>query len=247
MSDDSRSIDLEDENEEEFESEELEEINAIVGENDLDDGVPSASDEEDDFQLEDPDDMDEDLELPEERISTKPAPRTQRKRVVNYYQDTDEMEDTPEPKMPVKRSGSQRPQDLDPDLILTDEETEYNPANHASRMTERQRRTEADALIELDNSKKQKIKAETEEEAALRKAESARRRNDYKNKQLEEEKRDTLNKLLKRRAAKTKTGKIEDETEDTSKALKPLRPYRQHPGMLRYVDGATATTLSLAI
>ncbi|WEJ94519.1 hypothetical protein PSN45_002008 [Yamadazyma tenuis] len=183
--------------------------------------------------------------------------RESRKRNFNYYEvgaedlgddavDTS-VSTTPRPQDSAEPLGSE---DLDPDLILTDEEAEYNPANHRSRMTERQRRLEmTEELSGSDTAKKSKVPKkevkETEEQAALRKAETARRRLDYKNKQLEEEKQDTLNKLLKRRANKVR--EVQDaESKDEVKLLKPRRPVVKHPALMRYTNVAGGSTLSIA-
>lgn len=237
----------------ELDSELDQELDAMVAENDDDDEEIVS---EDDYKLEDPDEIDEDLELREEDEET-PKPRQRkyqttsrqpkrdaRKQNMSYYDgiDEEEFETTPEPDHKMKLASSSkdatRPEDLDPDLILTDEETEYNPANH-SRGSERQRKMDLESeFLELSNNKfAKKPKKESEEEIALRKAESARRRLDYKNKQLEEEKRDTLNKLLKRRA--TKVREVEDDQPE-SKNLKPRRPIPSHPAFIRYTNNTSS-------
>ncbi|KAI5970597.1 hypothetical protein CANMA_000338 [Candida margitis] len=208
----------------------------------------------------------------EEKSLGKSAPggsRNTRKRQVNYYQDdedggfSEELTDVETlPKVskkikikPMPERKSQH-QDLDPELILTDEEEEYNPntVNDVSKMTERQRarlNTEVvgaieDPYFELDASgkkpKQKKVKEETEEEIALRKAENARKRQDYKNKMLEEEKRDTLNKLLKRRATKSRETIAEDKEgsvgvdEEPTSFYKERRATLNHPALIRYVN-----------
>lgn len=103
---------------------------------------------------------------------------------------------------------------------------------------------EMDEQLLALNRKTQK-KAETAEEIANRKAENARRRADYKVKQLEEEKRDTLNKLLKRRAGKTKD-KDNDDLDLKLTTLKPRRPVIQHPALTRWVCKPESSTLSIA-
>lgn len=260
-------IDLENEVEDDFsdigiddEDEELErDLDAMI-DNNQDDEVPSLSEEEEDnYRLEDPDDIEEDLELNEEENDdevTKPPPvkkflqqpPTRRKRAISYYEQDNQDDDeatTPKPK-PVKRTNrNQQPQDLDPDLILTDEETEYNPDNHLNRLTERQRRNGNNDFVQLSNDRKQK--KETEEQAAIRKAENARRRLDYKNKQLEEEKQDTLNKLLKRRAVKVRDNDDIEAKDDSKHVLKPRRPMSKHPGFLRYVNNTTTLNGDLCL
>ncbi|KAI5968156.1 hypothetical protein KGF57_000239 [Candida theae] len=200
--------------------------------------------------------------------------RSTRKRQVNYYQeDEDNFSDLSEVEEPPQKTTKavkiksvvpprkSRQPDLDPDLILTDEEEEYDPnaVNDVSKMTERQRArlnldvsgaTIEDPYYELDaNGKKpkvKKVKEETEEEAALRKAENARKRQDYKNKILEEEKRDTLNKLLKRRATKSRETISEDKEgsvgvdEDSKSYYKERRATLNHPALVRYVNNTTS-------
>ena len=141
---------------------------------------------------------------------------------------------------------------IDQDLLLTDEETEYMPSANPdlSKMTLRQR------ARYLDNNKDQKIelnddldvskkgrpkKKASDQEMALKKAESARRRNDHKMKALEEEKQDTLNKLLKRRATKTRENDSSDTvvSEGQRVPLKERRPLIEHPALYRWVNNAS--------
>ena len=195
--------------------------------------------------------------------------RESRKRNLTYYEEDedDDDDDAEEDEVEVQPKRGKKvsvpriaarpaPEELDEDLILTDEETEYNPHAHpdVTKMTERQRARyqetyddSADEYMTLDALEAQKRgpstkKKETEQEAALRKAENNRRRLDYKNKQLEEEKRDTLNKLLKRRANKTREvqkGDVNDdanEDENSKSLLKPRRPEFRHPALFRWVN-----------
>lgn len=138
-------------------------------------------------------------------------------------------------------------QDLDLDLLLTDEELEYDPHSNPdfSRMTERQRAKCFDEdnckkkLFELDFSLakiKKTTRTETEEEAVLKKAETARRRLDVKMKALEDEKRDTINKLLKRRANKTRNFNCNKDNESTKFSMKPRRKTIHHKAFLRYLN-----------
>lgn len=204
--------------------------------------------------------------------TTLGSSRNTRKIQMNYYQDDgdDFSEDLSEIETPpkgtkrvkVKAVPVRKPQhpDLDPELLLTDEEEEYIPSsvNDVSKMTERQRarlNTDVsgaieDPYFELDASgkkpKHKKVKEETEEEIALRKAENARKRQDYKNKILEEEKRDTLNKLLKRRATKSRETIAEDKEgsvgidEDSKSYYKERRATLNHPALIRYVNNTTS-------
>lgn len=258
---------LEEEDDEEEEEEEEED----------DEEIPGISDDEEEIRIEDPDEIDEDLELRDEddddevpatkvsapiRVS---GSRESRKRQLTYYEEDEDEEEAEEV---LKRATSKKsrslprpkvqPQDLDEDLILTDEEQEYNP--HAnpdlSKMTERQRsryleeidnKQEYVELNDQNNVKKgsRPRRKETEQEELLRKAESARRRQDHKNKQEEEEKRDTINKLLKRRANKTRTVDTTEGTSDVVKVVtKPRRPISQHPALSRYINTVESSALA---
>lgn len=141
---------------------------------------------------------------------------------------------------------------IDQDLLLTDEETEYMPSANpdVSKMTLRQR------ARYLDNNKDEKIelnddldvlkkgrpkKKASDQEVALKKAESARRRNDHKMKALEEEKQDTLNKLLKRRSARTRENESSDTvvSEGQRVSFKERRPLIEHPALYRWANNAS--------
>lgn len=247
-------------------------------EEEIDDFEPISEDEAN-YKIEDPDEMDEDLELRDEDeeeprgprkltlklspnkkklspIKNRATPREARKRQLTLYEeDGDEEED--EEDAYLKKPRSSKPA-LDADLILTDEETEYDPhANpDVSKMTERQRsrfleegavNDGSNKFIELTDLKKPNgKKKQSDEVIALRKAESARRREDYKNKQMEEEKKDTLNKLLKRRANKTRGDDDQDGEDGPVKTgVKLRRPIETHPGLFRWVNSSNGTVLGV--
>lgn len=220
------------------------------------DGEIPVSEDEEAYQIDDLDDIDEDLEFKDEEEKAKPkisvssgSSRDTRKRLSSYYEDDEEIEKSVKS---TKRSRVQQATGLDADLILTDEEVEYNPHVNfdQAKLTSRQRAMYDDEegdgkggqFLELEDAPmktKKKVK-ETEQEAALRKAESARRRLDYKNKQLEEEKQDTLNKLLKRRANKTKEVYSKEGVLENPKMDKPIRPSLKHPALFRFVNNTSA-------
>ncbi|SCU98402.1 LAMI_0F14466g1_1 [Lachancea mirantina] len=85
----------------------------------------------------------------------------------------------------------------------------------------------------MDGTSRRKDKL-TEEEQQLRRAENARKRKNLSEKKLEEEKQDVINKLLRRRAGKSRSNvTIEKETsEDPSAFTKPRRVYNS-TGMVR--------------
>ncbi|AOA62638.1 INO80 chromatin remodeling complex subunit [Komagataella phaffii CBS 7435] len=111
-----------------------------------------------------------------------------------------------------------------------------------SKMTERQRakfleQEEPQSFLELPTNKKKKEL--TEEEILLKREENSRKRKNFNERRLEEEKRDTLNKLLKKRASKVRSKKSLDEFDDdeneVSKRLnRPRRPQLVHPALSRW-------------
>lgn len=127
--------------------------------------------------------------------------------------------------------------EVDDDGLDDDDEEEVYEAS----LTLRRRKLDNDAVMELPNLRQ---RSRNEEQIALRKAELARRRADYKSKAEEEEKRDTVNKLLKRRAAKAKEG---DEADDEAKlaAYKPRRPMLSHPALWTFVSTKEKETLTV--
>ncbi|GAV53165.1 hypothetical protein ZYGR_0AI04470 [Zygosaccharomyces rouxii] len=96
--------------------------------------------------------------------------------------------------------------------------------------------TKSKMLTELlgDGSSKKNL---TEEEIALRRAENARKRKNLSEKRLEEEKQETINKLLRRRAGKSRSHVDDKEDENNTNSgesgpngesinfSKPRRPY----------------------
>lgn len=270
------------------------------------------------YQLEDPDEVDEDLELHDEplqptstslpnelggararqkqsaRITSKHGSR-KRQHALFDEEKTEDSEDGDigGAKLTANRNKTRRVNisgpTIDKDLLLTDEEQEYDPHAHPDvmKMTERQRARylglddngaghepsgmgHSQTFMELDQTSLAATQGrpgskskETEEEAALRKSELARRRHDYKLKQLEGEKQDTLNKLLKRRATKTREVQGPGITADNGDGaglgtdtglggeegagkFKPRRPTLQHAALFRYkskIEGDSYTSL----
>lgn len=78
----------------------------------------------------------------------------------------------------------------------------------------------------------------TEEEEQLKKSEVARRRKNQSIQRAEKDKADTINRLLKKQASKTK--RVVDETEDAGK-LKRL----QDPNRLHYTNTSQGSQLSI--
>lgn len=132
---------------------------------------------------------------------------------------------------------------LDDELLLTDEETEYTP--DVTKMTERQRakleneetgvtQLQDQQLLSLSNDV-HKRRVLTDEENQLRKAEIARKRKNLTERKLEEEKQETINKLLKRRAGKVSAATLKEDEEVNLKE-KHRRPQIQHEALFTWVS-----------
>ncbi|SCU93264.1 LAFA_0F15478g1_1 [Lachancea sp. 'fantastica'] len=98
----------------------------------------------------------------------------------------------------------------------------------------------------LDNSSRRNSKL-SEKELQLRRAENARKRKNLSEKKLEEEKQDTINKLLRRRAGRTRgpvpadrDKKSEDPQDENAEFTKPRRSYNSK-GMVRILQNANET------
>lgn len=139
--------------------------------------------------------------------------------------------------------------DLDAEGLSEDEE-EMTYTTDVTKMTERQRARLLDGVNTDDSTNNgnsgnflslsndiQKRRVLTEEENALRRAEIARKRKNLTEKKLEEEKQDTINKLLKRRAGKASAAQLkQDEEDEASMRDKPRRPQMSHPALFTWVS-----------
>lgn len=230
---------------------ESEELNLEVGSEseEISDAILD-DDDDDDVEEEDVEEMAEDSDDYEPEQASRPVrgsrTRETRKRQLAFYEE-DELNETEEEATPQPRKVTVKLRKPKVEDSLSDFESDYK--QDTLRMTERQRaklmdddvpeRYEELMFAKMDEqllslNRKTAKKKETAEQIALRKAENARRRADYKIKQLEEEKRDTLNKLLKRRATKTRE-KQGDEVPESKRTLKPRRPTVEHPALVRWV------------
>ncbi|RKP32590.1 hypothetical protein METBISCDRAFT_25531 [Metschnikowia bicuspidata] len=186
--------------------------------------------------------------------TSRPKRETKRRQLTLYEED-DLLDSEPETsaakKKPLtlripKRTSARLHPLRDPD-DFSESELTYRP--NPSKLTERQRakleedpneRYEDSIYVRMDQqllalNRKTTKRIETEEQMALRRAENARKRAHYKVKQLEVAKRNTLNKLLNRRA--TKPREVEkSQVPDEPQALKPRRPVVGHPALLRWVS-----------
>ncbi|KAF5846861.1 hypothetical protein GGP41_004920 [Bipolaris sorokiniana] len=112
-------------------------------------------------------------------------------------------------------------------------------------MTKRQRALVNDdtdgGLLALSNEA-QKKKHLTAEEHAMRRAEMARRRKNLSDKRNEEEKLDTINRLLKKQPPKRGRKAAQDAPED---GLEEPEPERANPLFVRYIQNAKGTQLGV--
>ncbi|KAK9259483.1 PAPA-1-like conserved region-domain-containing protein, partial [Lipomyces tetrasporus] len=135
--------------------------------------------------------------------------------------------------------------DVDTDYIATD----------YSRLTERQRARLMDETLELQELPNEgtKKKIFTEDELMLRRTETARRRKNLSEKRREEEKMDTINRLLKKQAPKRK-GKLRsaigspgtsvaDDELDTRRVIITERYSTKH--MYRWISSKSGVVLGI--
>ncbi|KAK9490487.1 PAPA-1-like conserved region-domain-containing protein [Lipomyces doorenjongii] len=123
-------------------------------------------------------------------------------------------------------------------------ETDYNATDY-SRLTERQRARLMDETLELQELPNEgtKKKIFTEDELMLRRTETARRRKNLSEKRREEEKMDTINRLLKKQAPKRK-GKLKTDDElDTP--FPPTTERYSTTHMYRWVSSQTGIVLGI--
>ena len=104
-------------------------------------------------------------------------------------------------------------------------------------------------LIELpmeDSSRKKKL---SETELALRRSETARRRRNQSEKKLEDDKIETINRLLKKQAGKVRgRDKSEGDTQEESAAKKPRDMAANHPQpFFRYIQRADRSILAVPL
>ncbi|EUC46587.1 hypothetical protein COCMIDRAFT_92425 [Bipolaris oryzae ATCC 44560] len=134
--------------------------------------------------------------------------------------------------------------DMDEEMD-SDEELSRDQTPDVTKMTKRQRALVNDdtdgGLLALSNEA-QKKKHLTAEEHAMRRAEMARRRKNLSEKRNEEEKLDTINRLLKKQPPKRGRKAAQDAPED---GLEEPEPERANPLFVRYIQNAKGTQLGV--
>ncbi|KAK7543147.1 PAPA-1-like conserved region-domain-containing protein [Phyllosticta citricarpa] len=137
--------------------------------------------------------------------------------------------------------------DDDDDDLDSDEETPMTGSRSAtpdlSKLTRRQRGAIDEGQLFALSNEAQKKKHLTAEEHQMRRAEMARRRKNLSEKRNEEEKMDTINRLLKKQAPKRRTkaqveadAAMDDRMEDVDRA---------NPVYLRYVQTAQGSEIAV--
>ncbi|QEU61106.1 Ies2 [Kluyveromyces lactis] len=217
----------------------------------------------------------DDIAIQEEE--EKPGPMKKRKSKIELIEDDQEEEDDDDDlddhfddqeDLESTGFGAEDEDDEDNNAINNDIDTDMNDVDDADDdrtdspgysnsetpettiVKNQQRRSQMlENLIGLQAKRHGNRKELTEEEMQLRKAETARKRKNFIEKRLEEEKQDVLNKLLKRRATKTKSDPKSINTpasngEDEATYSKQRRPYNT-AGMTRTIINKSGITYSL--
>ncbi|KAG5361697.1 INO80 complex subunit 2 [Yarrowia sp. C11] len=179
--------------------------------------------------------------------------RTKKRRVLDDEEDLDEVEEEVEEEEPEEADEEV---EEDPESELDSEELEFLDYNDQGtpdpdRMTNRQKSMLRDEkgpsnenFLQLPaNSRQQKILSQ--EEQALKRTELARRRKNLSERKLEEEKMDTLNKLLYKQPKKTASGA--DTPQEEEKGTKKRREFLSHPAMTSWKSNKDGLSLSWAL
>ncbi|WFC99287.1 hypothetical protein MYAM1_002031 [Malassezia yamatoensis] len=149
-------------------------------------------------------------------------------------------------------SGSEDSEDEDEDQLASESMDQPMTARQIARAN-RKRGIQNEDLLELPigmwisltsaESKRQKL---SESELALRRSETARRRRNQSEKKLEDDKIETINRLLKKQAGKIRAGK--DKGEDRTDSHDAQIPRRSEPlPMFRYISRAEGAMLAVPL
>ncbi|CDF89295.1 ZYBA0S04-00848g1_1 [Zygosaccharomyces bailii CLIB 213] len=169
----------------------------------------------------------------EEELEDRVSSSKRRNLLRGVPDEDDETEETPDTKLPSEEGDLQ----TEPPSDQVELEDESAPQSAAPDDEEELRENTEDAIKGANRSKMltdllgdgNVRKSLTEEEVQLRRAENARKRKNLSEKRLEEEKQETINKLLRRRAGKSRSHlPREDDKESLGEAsnfYKPRRPY----------------------
>ncbi|PWY89571.1 hypothetical protein BO94DRAFT_584818 [Aspergillus sclerotioniger CBS 115572] len=139
-------------------------------------------------------------------------------------------------------------EDLDEEEEEEEEELDSDddtPTADLSRMTKRQRGTLGNDFLQLPMEPQVK-KHLTAEERAMRRAEMARRRKNLSEKRNEEEKLDTINRLLRKQAPKRRGRIPAAEAAEAASAEQEIQEYEKaDPTMVRWVSGRNGSRVGV--
>ncbi|OSS50456.1 hypothetical protein B5807_04754 [Epicoccum nigrum] len=265
-----REIDSEEDEEEDEEAEdEADEVDAmdVDDEEDEEDDVDAEGSEEEDMDAEgDEEDDDEPIVVPtskaipvaaKPKVSVTKAQDAVEAKEIAMSDDDDELsdpdsdlddmedaegeDDDAEGEEDDELGGPEGDIDMDSDEDMSRDETP-----DVTKLTRRQRavleQEEDGSLLALSNEA-QKKKHLTAEEHAMRRAEMARRRKNLSEKRNEEEKLDTINRLLKKQPPKRgRKGAV--DVDESGQEIEP-EPERPDPLFVRYVQNAKGTKLAV--
>ncbi|KAG2012329.1 hypothetical protein GB937_007157 [Aspergillus fischeri] len=125
-----------------------------------------------------------------------------------------------------------------------DDSEEVTPGGDLSRLTKRQRGTLGNDFLQLPMEPQVK-KHLTAEERAMRRAEMARRRKNLSEKRNEEEKMDTINRLLRKQAPKRRGRIPVAEAEANAAEAEAEEAEKPQPTMVRWVSGREGSRIGV--
>ncbi|KAJ4368887.1 hypothetical protein N0V83_005969 [Neocucurbitaria cava] len=263
----------EDEDEDEDDEDEAEEVDAMdVDDDEEEDDVDAEGDEDEDMDAEGEEDEDMDEDTPAPRVVvpanktiavkpaisiTKPQDSVEAKEMAMDVSDDDELSD-PDSDLDGEEDdaegededaegdeddemAAQNDEDMDSDEDLSRDQTP-----DVTKMTKRQRaiiNEDSDGALMALSNEAQKKKHLTAEEHAMRRAEMARRRKNLSEKRNEEEKLDTINRLLKKQPPKRGRRVIQDITESGQE--EELEAEKANPLWVRYVQNAKGSQMGI--
>ncbi|OAL50199.1 hypothetical protein IQ07DRAFT_587862 [Pyrenochaeta sp. DS3sAY3a] len=262
----------EDDDEEEDEADEVDAMDVDDDEEDEDEDAEGDDDEDMDAEGEEDDDVDDDTPVPRPVIPTarsvpvKPAISITRAQdsveateMAMDGSDDDELSDPDSDLDGEDEDAEGEDEDAegeeddeigglsrDVDDMDTDEDVSRDQTPDVTKMTKRQRaiiNEDSDGALMALSNEAQKKKHLTAEEHAMRRAEMARRRKNLSEKRNEEEKLDTINRLLKKQPPKRGRRAIQDITESGQEEEPEVE--RANPLFVRYIQNAKGTQLGV--
>lgn len=209
---------------------------------------PVKSVEAKEMEIAEDDDDDDDEELSELESDAEGEPDDQEETAMQDEEMGEGGEDEE-----LEEEEEEEEEDDDDDDDDDDDSDEATPATRSrgstpevSRLTKRQRGTLGDDYLQLPMEPQVK-KHLTAEEYAMRRAEMARRRKNLSEKRNEEEKMDTINRLLKKQAPKRRGRVPAAETAEATPAQDEKEPEKLDPTMVRWVSSRDSCRVGVPV